>query len=163
MKKFLIIGGIVLVVLAVGFFVVLPRISASAQSTTTTYQTTVAGVGEISTYVSGTGNARAKQSTTVKWQTSGTVASVNVQLGDQVTAGEVLAQLDQVQGAYWVNNGTLYVHPQGNVTPSRTATDFWSDRGDPALVIQHDHIVLDGFRIWYADGSSVASMPVPTA
>jgi len=51
-------------------------------------------LGNLTTTVSGTGNVRPKQSSTIKWQTTGTVGTVNVKQGDQVAAGAVLSALD---------------------------------------------------------------------
>ncbi len=93
--KVLIILGCILIVLAAGYFFVLPRIVAAQSSNSTeSYQTSAATLGSLTTTVSGTGNVRPKQSTTIKWQTSGTVSGVNVKQGDQVAAGAVLSGLD---------------------------------------------------------------------
>ncbi len=93
--KILIILGCVLAVLAAGYFFVLPRIvSAQKSSSSESYQTSAAALGSLTTSVSGTGNVRPRQSTTIKWQTSGTVAAVNVKQGDQVAADAVLSELD---------------------------------------------------------------------
>ncbi len=93
--KVLIIVGCILIVLAAGYFFVLPRIvTAASNNTTQSYQTSAATLGSLTTTVSGTGNVYPKQSTTIKWQTSGTVAKVNVKQGDQVAAGTVLSELD---------------------------------------------------------------------
>ncbi len=93
--KVLIIVGSILIVLAAGYFFVLPRIvSAQTSSSTQSYQTSAATLGSLTTTVSGTGNVRPKQSTTIKWQTSGTVGTVNVKQGDQVAANAVLSELN---------------------------------------------------------------------
>jgi HlyD family secretion protein len=96
MKKVLIIAGCVLIVLAAGYFLVLPRIASAAStgSSSESYQTSAATLGSLTTTVSGTGNVYPKQSTTIKWQTSGTVGTVKVKQGDQVAAGAVLSTLD---------------------------------------------------------------------
>jgi len=94
MKKIIIIVGIVLVLLAGGYFIVLPNVaSASASSSSQTYQTQTASTGDLSTYVSGTGNVRPKQTVVLKWQTSGTVAAVNGKQGDLVTSEKILSSL----------------------------------------------------------------------
>ncbi len=93
--KILITVLIVLVVLGAGGLFILPRvITASAQSTTQSYQTQAAATSDMTTTVSGTGNVRPKQTTVVQWQTSGNVGTVSVKQGDSVAAGMVLATLD---------------------------------------------------------------------
>lgn len=94
MKK-IIITVLVLAALVAGGLVALPRIaSAQTSRSTTAYQTTTAALGDITNSVSGTGNVRARQTSTIKWQVTGSVAKVNVAKGDSVAAGAVLAELD---------------------------------------------------------------------
>ena len=94
-KKVFISVVIVLALLAGGFFFVLPRVAAAQSTTTsTTYTTQVAALGDLSTYVSGTGNVRPKQTATLTWQTSGTVGSILVKQGQTVTAVDKLASLE---------------------------------------------------------------------
>jgi RND family efflux transporter MFP subunit len=97
MKKVVKIVGIIVIILALlagGFFFVLPRVAAAqSTSTSTTYTTQAAALGDLSTYVSGTGNVRPKQTATLSWQTSGNVGSILVKQGDTVTTGEMLATL----------------------------------------------------------------------
>lgn len=93
MKKVIIIVGIILAVLAGGFFVLTRVASAQTATTSTTYQTQAAALGDLSTYVSGTGNVRPKQTVVLKWQTSGTIAAVNIKQGDLVTTEIVLSSL----------------------------------------------------------------------
>ncbi len=62
--------------------------------TSSTYQTVAVERGELIATVGATGSVRALQSAVLDWQTSGTVAQVNVKVGDTVKKGDVLAQLD---------------------------------------------------------------------
>ncbi len=98
MKKIIrtvVIIVVVLAVLAGGFFFVLPKVvDAQTTTTSTTYTTQAAALGDLSTYVSGTGNVRPKQIATLTWQTSGTIGSILVKQGQAVTAGELLATLE---------------------------------------------------------------------
>jgi HlyD family secretion protein len=92
-KKIYWILGIVVIVLVAGGYGLktwLSNRSSSAQS----IQTSKVTIGTISTTISGSGTVRSGQSSTIGWQTSGTVASVDVQIGQQVKAGDVLATLD---------------------------------------------------------------------
>jgi HlyD family secretion protein len=63
-------------------------------NTSNTYQTVPVQRGELTATVGATGSVRAVQSATLNWQTSGTVAQVNVKVGDTVKKGDVLATLD---------------------------------------------------------------------
>lgn len=62
-------------------------------STETLYTTTVKQ-GDLTVYASGTGNLVAAQEASMGFGTSGTVSAVNVQLGDVVKEGDVLATLN---------------------------------------------------------------------
>ena len=69
--------------------------SNSGSSGTTAYQTTTVQRGTLTSTVEGTGTVGSRLSTTLKWLTNGQVDRVNVQIGDQVKAGDVLATLLQ--------------------------------------------------------------------
>jgi len=73
------------------------RASSRNQSATTnvqTLQTTKAAVGDLVLYASGTGTVSPAAESNFGFNTSGQVSKVNVQIGDQVKIGDVLAQLD---------------------------------------------------------------------
>ncbi|HEY5270501.1 MAG TPA: efflux RND transporter periplasmic adaptor subunit [Anaerolineales bacterium] len=88
-KIWLIIAAVVLAVVV--FVLVLgARARANAASS---YQTTTIERGTLTATIGATGNVRASQTAIINWQTSGTVGTVNMSVGDQVTAGDVLASL----------------------------------------------------------------------
>lgn len=93
MKKYkipLIILGAVIVI-AGGYF-----LGRRAQGKTSSlWQTTRLERGTLTASVGATGTVQARQSATLTWQTSGTVDKVYVQVGEQVSAGQVLATLDK--------------------------------------------------------------------
>ena len=60
----------------------------------TPMQTAEVTVGDIATSVSASGTISAPQSSTVTWQTTGNIKSIDVAVGDVVKAGDVLAVLD---------------------------------------------------------------------
>ena len=85
----------ILGVLAIIAFVVLPAVrgnAAGAQSPAN-FQTEPAKIGSVNASVGGTGAVRANQTASISWQTSGKVANVNVEKGQQVAADAVLAEL----------------------------------------------------------------------
>ena len=94
-KKWLYIGLGALVVILLAVFVGIPRVQAAQQSsTTTTYQTQAVALGSITGTVGATGNVRTNQSVVINWQTSGIVSKIDVTPGQQVKAGDPLAELD---------------------------------------------------------------------
>ncbi|HEY3343781.1 MAG TPA: efflux RND transporter periplasmic adaptor subunit [Anaerolineaceae bacterium] len=95
-RRWIYIAVIVVVIGGLVGFVGLPALEANAQpSGASTYQTQALATGNITATVGATGNVHSAQSVQLSWQTTGTVNKVNVVLGQQVTAGAVLAELDQ--------------------------------------------------------------------
>lgn len=84
------------IVLAIGGVLVYRKISAGQSQITTSLRTGTVTIGDVSSTISGVGTMRSKQSANVNWQTSGKVEAVNVTIGQQVNAGDVLATLDPV-------------------------------------------------------------------
>jgi HlyD family secretion protein len=82
--------GLLIVVIAASAFIFVRRSNANAASQ---FQTAVIKRGNLNTTIGSTGTVRAKQSATLIWQAAGTVESVNVQVGDSVSPGNVLASL----------------------------------------------------------------------
>jgi HlyD family secretion protein len=82
-----------LVVVALIVFIAIRRSNQTADLLSG-YQTAVIERGTLIASVGATGNVRANQSAILTWQTSGTVASVNVSVGDKVKQGDVLASLE---------------------------------------------------------------------
>lgn len=58
-------------------------------------QTETIGRGPLVATVGATGTVRANQSAVLTWQTSGTVDQINIEIGDQVAAGDILMTLRQ--------------------------------------------------------------------
>lgn len=92
MKRRLVIPLVVLVVIGLGigaYLIFRPKRAAAAAAPTATVQ-----IGSIAATVNGAGNVTPHQQASLSFGTSGTVTKVNVQVGDQVKAGQVLAELD---------------------------------------------------------------------
>jgi HlyD family secretion protein len=79
----LICGGVV----AAGAFAARQRAGATLETAEVTSITAISSVES-------SGTIAAQQSTALLWKTTGTVAGVNVKVGDQVKAGDVLMKLD---------------------------------------------------------------------
>ncbi len=87
-RTWIIVGVVAAVVLIIVLLNARARASGASQ-----YQTEPVQRGELVATVGATGSVRAVQSAILNWQTTGTVASVNVKAGDKVKKGDVLATL----------------------------------------------------------------------
>ncbi|MEA2007843.1 MAG: efflux RND transporter periplasmic adaptor subunit [Chloroflexota bacterium] len=93
-KKWYIIGVVVIILAgAAGFFVI--RGNQQKADVRANYQTERVERGELVSIIGATGDVRARQSAIITWKTSGSVEDVTVGLGDTVSAGEMLASLEQ--------------------------------------------------------------------
>ena len=93
MKKGMLISGILVVVLAAGFFGYRAYASSQAASQEEV-QTATIERGSLTATLSASGNTRSGQSATIVWQTSGKVSEVALQPGDLVQEDQELAALD---------------------------------------------------------------------
>lgn len=84
----------VILVLAV-VVIVLPKLSKGQSTANSQYQTSPLSRGSLTATVGATGTVRAKQTAVLNWQTSGTVDSILVKLGDNVAKDDKLATLAQ--------------------------------------------------------------------
>jgi HlyD family secretion protein len=91
-NAFIIVGVVIVVIVAAVLFIASLR---GQNSSTTSYQTTTVQRGTLTSIVEGSGTVAAIQTANLTWQTSGQVDKVNVQAGDQVKKGDVLASLSQ--------------------------------------------------------------------
>lgn len=89
LKKYLLIGGITLLLIGGGWFWV-----KSSASTKTEYLTAPAEIKELTTTVSATGNLEPTNTIDVGIEVSGTINDVLVDYNDHVKAGQLLARLD---------------------------------------------------------------------
>ena len=89
LKKYLLIGGVTLLLIGGGWFWV-----KSSASTKTEYLTAPAEIKELTTTVSATGNLEPTNTIDVGIEVSGTITDVLVDYNDHVKAGQLLARLD---------------------------------------------------------------------
>lgn len=87
-RRLLIILLIVVVVASAFIYV-----RGSRADTTSQFQTATIGRGNLTATIGATGTVRAKQSAVLLWQAAGTVDTVNVTVGENVNANDVLASL----------------------------------------------------------------------
>jgi HlyD family secretion protein len=90
-RRKIVIPAAVILVLVVLFLVFRP---AGGQQPSQ-FQTAPIARGDLTATVGATGTVRARQTAILAWQTTGTVDRVNVQIGDEVNAGDVLASISK--------------------------------------------------------------------
>ena len=93
-KKTIIIIVSVVIVLAVGAFFVLNGMNKRAVASAE-FETVTLTRGELVAYVGATGTVRANQTAQLAWQTSGRIENIFVEVGQEVAANDVLADLAQ--------------------------------------------------------------------
>ena len=87
-RTWIVIGVVALVLLVVG-------VSMSRQPQEAVYETIPLERGDLAASVGATGSVRANRTAVLNWQANGNVGAVNAAIGDKVTGGEVLAELDK--------------------------------------------------------------------
>ena len=95
MKKFIIIAVVIIALVGAGYFGYKNYKQKKVEETFQNLQTTPAVIGELTATVGATGVVRSNQTTTLRWQTYGTVEEVNAEVGDQVKKGDILATLEK--------------------------------------------------------------------
>lgn len=93
-KTLIIWGGILLLIIVVVGFIFVRRRNRRAE-VRAMYETVRIEKGDLVSIIGATGIVRARQDAVLVWKTSGTVESVNTTLGESVSEGEVLAELEQ--------------------------------------------------------------------
>jgi HlyD family secretion protein len=98
-----------------------------------TYQTATVARGSITQSVSSSGSVRSMQSAQVDWQTSGQVSTVDVQVGQQVQAGQALAALDPTSVSPSVLNAQQTLVDAKNNLQSLQASTLTTTQAEQAL------------------------------
>ena len=88
---------IILIVIAVGVlaFFGWRQVRKTQAAANSNYQTVKLSRGDLTASVGATGTVHANQTAIINWQTSGRVASVDAEVGDQVKVNQELAALDE--------------------------------------------------------------------
>ena len=95
MKRTLIIILILALVIAAAYFGITTARERRQSASLSDLQTTVASNGSLTATVGATGMVHSNQTAILVWQTAGNIADIPVAVGETVTAGQVLAALDQ--------------------------------------------------------------------
>ena len=133
-RRFLLINGALAVAVAVlvvlGIETVFHKASAANATRTATVTT-----GTVSTSVSASGNVSPAQTASVNFATGGTIASLDVAVGSQVHAGQILATLDSASAQAALTTAednltaaqdNLATAQAGGETPPEKAQDAFS-------------------------------------
>lgn len=128
---------IVTAVLVGGFFGVRAMGTNAQAALTADLQTEKAQIGSLVATVGATGTVRANQTVNLSWQTSGTIAEVLVGLGDDVHAGEILANLEQTSLAQNV------ILAQADLVNSENALDDLLKSSDALAIALAEKEVAD--------------------
>lgn len=91
MKKTLIVIVVVIIIAAGAFFVIQNNTKNAADSV---FQTEKVKQGSLTATVGATGTVRSNQNALLNWQTGGTVARIEVSVGDKVRQNTILASLE---------------------------------------------------------------------
>ncbi len=123
-RRALINGGLALVIVAalvIAGLVVFKPFSATTASATGTQLTSTVQQGAVSSTVSASGAIDPASTTAVSFAVSGTIASVNVAVGQTVTAGQVLGTIDPTDLQTTVNaDYQAYVYAGQDLTAAET-------------------------------------------
>ena len=93
-KTWIAAGAAVVVIIALVLLIASIRAQSGASTATSAYQTTTVQRGTLTSTVEGTGTVGSLLSASLNWLTTGQVDKVNVKIGDQVKAGQLLARLE---------------------------------------------------------------------
>jgi len=96
MKKWIVIVIVAIALGAIGYFAFNIYNQRQEQGTAqAAYDTVEVNIGSLTSTIGATGTVRSNQSAKLTWETNGTVGDVYAVVGDQVTQGEVLSELEQ--------------------------------------------------------------------
>lgn len=87
-RTWIVIGVVAIVLLVVG-------VSMTRQPEQPLFETVALERGDLAASVGATGSVRANRTAVLTWQSNGNVGAVNAAIGDDVTGGDVLAELDK--------------------------------------------------------------------
>lgn len=131
-------------------------------ATTETMQTTIARRSDLVLYASGTGTLISKDEVDLGFKSNGQVQIINVRVGDEVKAGDVLAIIDgsslQVQYTQAKRNLLELTSPSAFATPQESVATAQSElaKANNQLAYLNSPAVYH----WKADNNSALQLPV---
>jgi len=152
MARRIVIIVIVLAVLGGGGYYAYQRSNASKTSATANLQTTTVSTGTLVASVAASGALASPQTGNVSWQVNGTVGQVSVKVGDVVTAGQVLMQVDmnKLDTSIVQAQAGLLTDQQALTNLTTPATDAQIANGELAVVTAQQAITTAQRNVSYA-------------
>ncbi len=145
------------IVLVLGIVVILlSGCKSSSKTPAPTIQTATVTRGNITQQISAAGNLDLSNTQNLAFDVAGYVASVNVNVGDTVTKGEILASLDttqygqniaSLQNSVTIAQHTLLTKQQSLVTDQRAVTDAQNTLADKQLTVQSNQLAVQSAQI----------------
>ncbi len=124
-RNLVIVSGVVVIMLALAGLFVWKTETASAAGSTSTAQTVTVKSGAITATVSAAGNISSPDAVSLAFQTTGTVAQVNVNVGDAVTKGQTLMTLNATDLNLALKNAQAsLVAAQANYTQTQNDLNY---------------------------------------
>jgi multidrug efflux pump subunit AcrA (membrane-fusion protein) len=114
------------VVAAAVIALAITEIGAPSSSARTTREVVTAEQGVVQSTVTGSGNIAAGIDDNVNFNTSGTLQDVYVHVGQQVHAGQLLADLDPTSERLSLSQAEESLKPLGVAATKRDGHDIWS-------------------------------------
>lgn len=154
---------------ASGYFYYSNNLASAAEETVETeqVQTAVARQGSIILSATGAGTIIAAEEVSLSFSSSGTLSQLNVKIGDSVTLGEVLAQLDSTNAQQNLLNAQLQLaqaamQTDATVTQAGISYDEISV-AQAELNLAQAQATLDDLRAWQPDPDEIAQLEAQLA
>lgn len=150
-----------------GYYYYTTTAPVTAATTEPEVQTAVARIGEITVSATGAGRIIAAQEIDLAFVSSGTLTQLNVQVGDQVTTGDALAQIDDSDAQQALVAAQLQLSQaamQTDATATQTGVSY-DDISIEQASINRDtaQAALDELLNWQADEDEIAQLEASLA
>lgn len=129
--------------------------SKASGATATTYVVRAVALGSIRTTVSGTGQVSSSQQITINPKVSGAVTSMRVKNGDTVTAGQVLATLDNTSARFSLENAQISLEKLQSTSPLTVTSNENSVQNAQNTLDQSYTTAFNALTTMYNDMSQV--------
>lgn len=156
-RKWLIIGGALLVAVAVGVVLYLRSASSAASTALPGWTTQAATSGTISATVNATGNVESQAQAELRFASDGTVTEILVKPGDKVQAGQPLARLDSTAAQLGVEQA------QADLQQAQADFDQLKQRATPAELAAAQAAVAQAQGQYQQAAGSVSNADIAAA
>jgi HlyD family secretion protein len=123
---------------------------AASASQTSTLQTATARTGNLVLEVSGSGTLMAAQDSYLSFTSGGKLAALDVKLGDQVQAGQLLAQIDDTSQQAQLAEAQQAL---AELTSPASIATAKQDVASAELTLYNAQVARNGLTYWYDEGA----------